>query len=1030
MPLLRYASHHVVLEPGRWQVRVGDELFTPEPKVFELLSYLMRHHGRVIPKAELLDCLWAGDVVGESVLTRCVSCARKLLSDDPKTPRFIRTSHGRGYEFVAPVVTAPISADETAPATEPPGNHADAVVESLGQERPFIGRKAESTRLEQALHRLERREPGFFLICGEAGIGKTRLLERATEAAPHSLDVHRARCSALEGAPVFQVWHDCFRSIIKTRSTKIVRRAFEDAPSGARRLLLGLDRWQPQDQLGWDSPSERFRTFDAIVRGLGRLAEQQPLVIVLDDLHAADLLSLLLLEFLIQQQEAPLLLLGAMREAQALLEPARLGALGRIRAACRDELTLTGFGRDELEQFVRERFGNARDGAADALLARTGGNPFFLSVLTSGQDLPRAGEAPLPAAIRQAISRRLSELAPECVRLLRVGAVYGQSFDLLLLARAAALPVERCGMLLRQAEAARIVAASGSNEYRFIHDLIREVLYEELGATERPLVHLAVARALQTQHSYQDARYAAVLAHHFRMAAHCGGASSAIDLSIRAGAYALRNFAYEEAIEHFAEASRLLPLSPEIDQATECAVLLDLGLAQISAGQREAGQNTLQLAAQKARQFGGVEELTSVALNLAPGVFAIETGVYDAGLVGLMREALELVGDADPKLRALLLARLSLAMYWSDTFAERAAISDEAEALSQRLGSDEVKARVVTARLFALLRPHNLEERRALSDQALELCQRVGDRDGLMLTRLQRAAIALELGDLAGQAFEADAFRILAEETKQPQALWIVSAQRACRLFMQGELEQVERLAGACLMAGQRVQDHNALGTFGLDLTLVRIEQSRAEEILPLVRDYAARYPRIVGWRVVYANALGRAGRTDECAAEYASLKAAGFALPDDLIWLGATALLVELCSAQSDVEGAAILYERLLPFASHLAVLGYAGVFCFGSVERFLALLAATLGRHNDAELHFQRALEANRTAGATLALAHTLCDLAAWSNRAGPTERGRAVLHEAKLVIETRDLPDLRKRLAQLNSANAVSARPSTHS
>src|SRR5512138_2641580 len=133
MAFLRYASHHVVLEPGRWQVRVGEDLFTPEPKVFELLSYLMRHHGRVIPKAELLDCLWAGDVVGESVLTRCVSCARKLLSDDPKAPRFIRTSHGRGYEFVAPVTMATISAGETASATEHLAGQADAVVESRAQ---------------------------------------------------------------------------------------------------------------------------------------------------------------------------------------------------------------------------------------------------------------------------------------------------------------------------------------------------------------------------------------------------------------------------------------------------------------------------------------------------------------------------------------------------------------------------------------------------------------------------------------------------------------------------------------------------------------------------------------------------------------------------------------------------------------------------------------------------------------------------------------------------------------------------------
>ena len=138
---LRYASHHVVLEPGRWQVRVGEDLVTPEPKVFELLSYLMRHHGRVIPKAELLDSLWAGDVVGESVLSRCVSCARKLLSDDSKTPRFIRTSHGRGYEFIAPVRTLSISPGASSPTAELPSSQAEAIVESRSPQLHRHGRQ-------------------------------------------------------------------------------------------------------------------------------------------------------------------------------------------------------------------------------------------------------------------------------------------------------------------------------------------------------------------------------------------------------------------------------------------------------------------------------------------------------------------------------------------------------------------------------------------------------------------------------------------------------------------------------------------------------------------------------------------------------------------------------------------------------------------------------------------------------------------------------------------------------------------------
>jgi len=1016
MPALCYTSFDVVLDPGRWSLRVGSELLTPEPKVFELLSYLMRHHGRVVSKAELLDSLWAGDVVGESVLTRCVSCARKLLSDDSKTPRFIRTVHGRGYEFIAPVSTHSAPAAEL--TREPEGAEGVVPAEGTLGERPFIGRKRECARLEQALRQLEARRGDFLLLLGEPGIGKSRLLQEMRSNAPPSVEVHAARGSAVEGAPTFFAWQQIFRSLVRARSLKIVRRAFDSAPSGARKLLLGTDSWQADDQLGWDSPNERFRTFDAMARGLSELAEQRPFALVFDDLHSTDLVSLLLLEFLTQALAAPILVIGAVRDAERLSDPARADALARIRAACRNEIVLLGLSTEEVTEFAQLRVEQTHAGLAASLFSRTGGNPFFLSVLTSAGDLPRTSEPSLPSAVKQAVAHRLAALEPGCLRLLEIAALCGQTFDALVLARAAGEDLERCVKQLGAACAARVIAHTGLNEYRFIHDLIREVLSAQLDEQNGPLLHLAVARALQTLPDYRDARHAATLAHHFVQAAHCGGASGAVDFSIRAGAYALRNFGYEDAVEHFLRARRLMPLSDESDPSTECAVLLDLGLAQVSAGQREAGQATLRAAAERARELGDVQELVSVALNLAPGLFAIETGVFDPALVGLLREALELVGQANPKERALLLARLALALYWSDTFEERVALCREAQSHALTLAQDDVKASVATAYIFALLRPGNLEERRALSEQAIELCRRAGDHHGLLMNRLLRVAMFLESGDVAAAWFEADAFQRLAEETNQPQSLWIVKAHRACRLLLDGRLSDVERLAEACLFSGQRVHDHNALLTFGVHLTLVRIEQGRAGEVLEVIRDYRARYPRIVGWRVLYAYALCRAGIMSDSAAEYESLRRAGFALPDDLNWMVSMAWLAETCHAEADREGASLLYQRLVPFAERLIVIGYAGIACLGSVERYLALLSATLGHDQQTQQHFERALAVHRALPAILPLANTLCDYAQWLSALGQHAAAHALLLEAKPLIEERDLTALRSRASAIPS------------
>ena len=1013
MSSLRYESHEVVLEPGRWQLWVGAEEVTAEPKVFELLSYLMRHSGRVVSKAELLDALWSGDVVGESVLTRCVSCVRKLLADDSKTPRFIRTLHGRGYEFIAPVSAKSLAAPAGAPSSVPAQAAASNAQPGLLGERVLVGRKVELGHLRDALQQLEARRSDFVLVSGEAGIGKTRLVEEALSSAPPSLDVHFSRCSAVDGAPAFQVWQQCFRSLVRARSVKLVRRALEQAPSGARKLLLGTDGWQAGDLLGWDSPAERFRTFDAIARGLAELAAQRPLALVFDDLHAADLVSLLLLEFLLQASPSSLLLLGTLRDSERPAEPARAEALLRLRGACRNELRLAGLTRDEVARFVELRLQQPEPTLAASLFARTGGNPFFLSMLTPSAGRVADTPVSVPTAVQQAVAQRLATLDSACVTLLKTAAAYGPTFDVLVLERATGLTNERCLTLLNEACAARVIAPLGVNEYRFVHDLNREVLYAELRPSERPAVHLAIGRACAGLPAFQDARQAAVLAHHFMEAAHAGGADSALDLSIRAGAYALRNFAYEEAIAHFERASRLLPLAVERDSATECALLLDLGLARISAGEREAGQSTLLAAAEKARELGGASELASVALHLAPGLFAIETGVFDPVLVGILRESLAQADQGAPNRRALLLARLALALYWSDTFDERARLCSEAQALAERDGSDQVRAAVATANIFALLRPSNLDERRTLSDQAIELCQRAGDHDGLLMNRVLRAAMFMESADMAAARFETDAFRALAETTNQPQSLWIVKAQQAARLLLDGRLDEVEQLAGACMATGQRVRDHNALLTFGVHLTLVRVEQQRVAEVLEVIRDFSARYPRIVGWRVLYAFALLRAGQLQAGEAEYRSLKGTGFALPDDLNWMVSMAWLSELSQAFGDATDQRVLYERLAPYASRLVVVGYAGIACLGSVERYLALLASKFASNEAAQGHFERAVDANRRASATLPLLHTICDYADWLKATGSAAKARQYLDEARPVIEERNLVGLRARL-----------------
>ncbi len=160
------------LDEERYQLRWrGDELEL-EPKVFEVLCYLLRERGRVVPKSELLEQLWPDQIVGEWSLTRCISVARKAVQDSPTNQRVIQTLYGRGYRFVAELSEEPEPDPKT--GTSPP---ALGWAESGGGRTPLIGRERPLAELRAGLEAALAGRGRVFLVTGETGIGKTRLTE-------------------------------------------------------------------------------------------------------------------------------------------------------------------------------------------------------------------------------------------------------------------------------------------------------------------------------------------------------------------------------------------------------------------------------------------------------------------------------------------------------------------------------------------------------------------------------------------------------------------------------------------------------------------------------------------------------------------------------------------------------------------------------------------------------------------------------------------------------------------------------------
>ena len=177
----RYVFADVEIDRDRYEVRRGGEVVAVEPQVFDVLAYLLDHRDRVVTKDELLDAVWGDRFVSESALTSRIKSVRQAVGDDGRRQSVIRTVHGRGYEFVAPVEVLgsapPGAADAGAARPEVVSARRPGAAPIASPAKPIVGRADLLAALEQRL------EPGSLLtLIGPAGVGKTHLARHAAPA--------------------------------------------------------------------------------------------------------------------------------------------------------------------------------------------------------------------------------------------------------------------------------------------------------------------------------------------------------------------------------------------------------------------------------------------------------------------------------------------------------------------------------------------------------------------------------------------------------------------------------------------------------------------------------------------------------------------------------------------------------------------------------------------------------------------------------------------------------------------------------
>ena len=877
----------------------------------------------------------------------------------------------------------------------------------------FVGRHHELEALCAALDAACAGSGRLVLLSGEPGIGKTRTaLELTAHATNRDSRIVWGRCHEEAGAPPYWPWVQILRAVAAERNTDELRADLDagasdiaDIVPDIRARLPDLD---PPATMG-DPSGTRFRLFGSIARFLINTSRRQSLVLVLDDLHWADVPSLRLLEFLAQDMaDSRLLVVGTYR----LTELSRqhrlsdtLGALARVPHAVR--LHLSGLNAEDVRRIVATAAGMAPPAClTSAIFSQTEGNPLFVREVVRflaqeghfsnpGPGTAKPSAIRLPEGVREVIGRHLNLLPAACNEILATAAVIGREFTLDVLVRASQPRTEETILeALDEALAAHIVEESGPGVYQFTHALVRITLYDELRTGQRRRLHHAVGEAMEAAHRRDPKPVLADLAHHFHVAGLGGDVERAIDYSTRAGQSADSALAFEDAINLFQNALDMLDTLSADDPERRCNLLLLLGDAQRKANDHPQVLETLRAAADIARSWGMCVLLAKAAYIFADTDLR-HTAHMDIRTGPLLEEALDVLPETEARLQIGLMASLARYRLHTGRLEESKTIVSQAIAMARRLGDPAALATSMIGLGDYPWHPSETEQKLTEATEMAEIGERANNLEVASRGHFRRVVLLLELGDIRAAAMAAEMMGRVTARLRQPYFTLFELGLNAALALMRGELDEAERLI---LQAARTRLPYRAYITDPASMLIftLRREQGRLRELGPMVAMYMRQNAGAPTWRPGLALLYVELGDLEAARAIFADLAADDFeSLPRDGRWSTCITYLAEVCVALGDSNSASVLYRLLLPWAGRNIVMG-GGTECWGASDRFLGLLATVEGHWLDAERHFAEALAMNERVGAFAPLAHTHCDFADMLLKRGyPGDAARASTH-----------------------------------
>jgi tetratricopeptide (TPR) repeat protein len=692
----------------------------------------------------------------------------------------------------------------------------------------FVGRVEELQTLEAARRRAATSEPAVVLVGGEAGVGKTRLVaELTSRCAADGTRVLAGGCLPVgaEGLPYAPIVA-ALRPLLDDLGADAIRELTGPSWPELARLLPGLGepaRGQPGD-------AAQLRLFELLLGLLGRLAQQTPLVLVVEDLHWADRSTRALLAFLARNlRRERVLLMVTYRSDET--KPVRLGSyLAELdRAGPTQRLELSPLGRAETAAQLTGILGAtpAAD-LVDSLFARSEGNPFFTEELLQAV---RSGSSALPTTLRDLLHGRVEALSEPAQQVLRVAVVAGRQVPHPLLAAVASLDDQQLVEALREALAHQLlVTRPGEDGYQFRHALLREVIDADLLPGERARLHAAYAHALAQRPKLSAGSPAAATA---ELATHwdaAGESARALPALIVAGLAAERAHAFPEADRHY---QRALQLWHQVADPGRPAGLDRVDLltrAAEAAALTGTTEHAIGLLEEALGQVDRAVEPVRAALLLARLGRRREIGGDEPGALAPFEEAERLLAGAPPSAaRARVLAGHAQMLSLALRSPEAVPYCEEAIRVARAVGARAEEAHALSTLGLCMDDFGELDRALALHLQARRIAEEVGDAEAIMRTYVNVGHVLM----LAGR--ERDALNDAREGYQRARQLGLeradgsyVAVNLASRLLFTGDWEECERLT-AQLLAVDCWSASHLHATRGL-LLIWRGEFAAAEE--------------------------------------------------------------------------------------------------------------------------------------------------------------------------------------------------------